>query len=342
MRKVPIAIVGLNLGQKILREHIIRGPGSRFFQLAGVCCMEAEVARRVADEFAVKAYDNLEQVLRDGKVMAVGLFSGPAGRAELVSQCVRAGKHVMTAMPFELDPDRALTAFRDARAFKRVIHLNSPSPVPGDDLEKIQEWRQEFNLGQPIGCRAEAWANCPEPPGGGGDGQQRPESPIFRLGICLINDLVRLFGAARKVSVLSSRAASGRSTVDNAQLSIEFHRGGLASVYASFCIADGEGWKNSMAINFERGTIYRNVGPLPEDHIAGQGQLALVTLRDGKRIIRRASTKRISGEYQWDAFYRAIQGEKLEREITAAHVAEGVRIIAAMGRAEESGRVQAL
>ena len=342
MRKVPIVIVGLHFGQHILREHIVRGGGSKYFQLAGVCSKEAELTRKVAEELGVRAYESIEQILADERIPAVGLFTGPVGRAELVSQCVRAGKHVITTKPFELDPDRALTAFRDARAFKRVIHLNSPSPLPGEDIKKIDEWRKEYNLGRPVGCRAEAWASYREQPDGSwyDDPERCPVAPIFRLGIYLINDMVRIFGAAEKVSVMSSRMLTGRPTPDNAQLAIQFHKGEQASIYASFCVGDGENWKNSMAIHFERGTIYRNVGPLPADYAPGQGHLSLVMARGEKRTIKHATTKSISGDYQWDAFYKAIQGEKLHGEITAAHIAEGLRIIAAMRRAELSGKVE--
>ena len=344
MRKVPIAIVGLHFGQQVLREQIIKGPASKHFRLVGVCSKEQDVSAQVASEFGVRAYDTLEQVLADDSIEAVGLFTGPVGRAELVSQCVRSGKHVITTKPFDLDPDRTLTAFRDARAFKRIIHLNSPAPLPSDDLAKIAEWRKEYNLGRLVGCRAEAWASYREEPDGSwyDDPDRCPVAPIFRLGIYLINDFVRLFGAAEKVSVLSSRLLTHRPTPDNAQLSIQFHKGELACIYASFCIGDGENRKNSMTLNFERGTIYRNVGPLPADHAPGQAHLSLVMDRGQKRITKHASTKSMSGEYQWDAFYKAIQGEKLPGEITAAHVAEGLRIIAAMRRAELTGKVEAV
>ena len=44
-----------------------------------------------------------------------------------------------------------------------------------------------------------------------------------------------------------------------------------------------------------------------------------------------------AGTYQWEALYRAIKGEKLEDTVTPAQIAEGIAVVEAMAKAEQTG-----
>ncbi len=112
MKRVKIVIVGLNFGNYILNS-IVDGPGGEFLGLVGVCDLDAVEMAEKSFNLGVRAYDSLDAVLADPTLEAVGLFTGPAGRAELVRRCIRAGKHVLTTKPFERDAD---AAFRSARS----------------------------------------------------------------------------------------------------------------------------------------------------------------------------------------------------------------------------------
>ena len=169
------------------------------------------------------------------------------------------------------------------------------------------------------------------------DPLQCPAAPVFRLGIYLINDLLRFFGKPRKVQVLSSRIFTGRPTADNAQLGLLFDDGGIVNVFGSFCVKDHEHYKNQLVFNFENGTVYRNAGPIEDrpDHDP-PAKLELVADRGGEKIIERAEVWETSGGYQWANFRRALDDGPLPDEIDPGKIVEAVKVVQAMRQAEQS------
>ena len=49
----------------------------------------------IAERLGVKAYTDLDELVADPDIPAIGLFTGPVGRADLVRRIIRAGKDVM-------------------------------------------------------------------------------------------------------------------------------------------------------------------------------------------------------------------------------------------------------
>lgn len=342
MNKTPIAIVGLNWGLSIIQEQILNGPAGEHFELAGVCCMERDKVASCASTFGVRPYYDIDSLLRDPSIPAVGLMTGPVGRAGLIKRAIEAGKHVMTTKPIEVDPDAALEVLCLARALQRVVHLNSPTPLPSPDLAQILRWKEELALGRPVAARADIWSSYRESADGTwyDDPDKCPVAPIFRLGIYLINDLIRLIGKPVAVSVMSSRLFTGRPTADNAQLSLHFENGALATIYSSFCVNDAQWWLSSLTLNYENGTIYRNVGPSKTGSPRLHPELSVVVNRDGRPQTQSAIAEGSTEDYQWSAFHRAIQGEPLPGEMPAEDIVTALRVIRAMARAEKSGRIE--
>lgn len=338
-----MVVVGLNFGRHIVDE-LTREGGSPHLRLTGLCDLDrAKAADLAAKHGNLPVYDSLEDVLGDPAVRAVGLFTGPVGRADLIRRIIEAGKDVMTTKPFEADPVAAEAVLRQAAKLGRVLHLNSPNPGASADLAVIQRWRQTLSLGRPIAARADVWASYREKADGRwyDDPAKCPAAPVFRLGIYVINDLVRLFGRARRVNVFSTRLFTGRPTADNAQLAIEFENGALANVFASFCVRDGDPYRNSLTLNYENGTVYRNAGPVRR---AGGSEAELdVVVNDGMHQARRVAESTLvqsrSGHYDWAGFARAVRGEADAPGYEIEHVVEPLRIIAAMAEAERSGEV---
>ncbi len=337
IKKIPIGIVGLNYGRWIIEALLDAKGAGQFFEIAAVCDLDPSRAQEMSKK-ADAPIATLDELLANPAIPALGLFTGPAGRAQLIRKIMAAGKDIMTTKPFELDACEATKVFEEAKAQGRVLHLNSPAPLLPPDLAQIQQWRDQYSLGRAIGCRAETYSPYQEQADGSwyDDPERCPVAPVFRIGIYLINDLVHLFGKPEAVQVLSSRIRTGRPTADNAQVGILFSNGTLANVFASLCIDDGQRWSDSMTLNFEHGTIYRNVGPLvfgggPE----GTTTLRLLTRRDNHPYSEQVRFENRSGHYQWEAFYRAIHGEKLEPPV--GELATALRVIAAIARAEKSG-----
>lgn len=328
--RVSIAIVGLSFGRGIA-EQLLQSPASSRFVLKGVCDLRQEVAEACARDFGVAVYRSLEELLGDPGVEAIGLFTRPHDRGTLMRQILAAGKHIVTTKPFELDSSEAASALERARHSGRIIHLNSPGPELTPDMEQIERWRSEFELGRLVSARGEVWASYFENADGSwmDDPYHCPAGPMMRLGIYLINDIVRIAGPILSAHVQTSHIRTGRPTPDNAMLAFTCESGCLASVYASFCVEDGDRYSNGLTLNFERGSIYRNIGK--ERHPPGEGKVHLSLIVQGRNGHRRVADERVFddclGVYQWDAFYKAIR----ERQPMAADygscILEGVRLL---------------
>jgi predicted dehydrogenase len=344
MRKLRVGVIGLRFGQHVIETEIVHGPGQRFVELASVCDLNRDRREVVASKYGVPGYASIDAMLASIDLDVVALFTPPHGRAELISEIIRSGKHVITTKPFEVDPAAAAAVLAEAERLGRVVHLNSPGPQQPPEIAQILTWRQQYELGAAVSAHAETWASYHEVDDGSWfcDPMKCPAAPLLRIGVYCINDLVRLFGPAEQVSVMHRRLRSGRPTSDNAQLLIGFPGGVLASVYASFCIDDGNRYASGMRVSYERGTIYSNAGPT-----AGQAEhieLQLVMRCQGKRshVVERATVSlgSRSNTYQWAAFHQAVEDESRGQHANAQAIVQGVAVLAAMAKAAVSGATE--
>lgn len=342
--KISMAVVGLRFGRHITDHQVCSGPGRPYIRLAGVFDLDDEKASDAARKNGVRKYSSLDEILEDPSVEAVGLFTPPNGRAALIRKIIRAGKHVMTTKPFELDAEEALSVLEEARSLNRIVHINSPEPLPDGETAQILEWQEEFQLGRPVAARWETYTRYHETADGGwyDDSARCPVAPVFRLGIYGINQLLRLCGRVSAVSVAHSRLFTGRPTPDNAELSLSFENGALGSVFASFCIDDAHRYANSLCIHYERGTVTSDTLKTRDNHDVIAKELRVRSLQpDGQVMEERIQLKEESlvGKYQWAGFYRAVrEGRALENEISPQMVAHSVQIINAMQAADHAGR----
>jgi len=340
--RVKMAVVGLNFGRHVVNE-LISQPVSELIELKVVCDLDRARALAVAASTGAEARFDLDQVLSDPMIEAIALITGPNGRAELIRRIVHAGKHVITTKPFELNPDAALSVLKEAKSLGKLVHMNSPSPRLSADLQQVRIWQQKYNLGRPIACRRACWASYREQADGTwyDDPELCPVAPIFRIGIYCINDLVRLLGPAHSVNAISSRLFTGRPTPDNAQISILFKSGAIGSIFASFCVNDGNPYAYDMTFNFENGTVFRNVGPQRQGNKGVKSRMSVVACRDGDEpLMEHVDLNEASGEYLWGDFVRAVRGEQLVDQVTPEEIAAGIEIVRAMARSAKSRRTE--
>jgi predicted dehydrogenase len=331
-RRLSLVVVGLSFGRHIL-DRLKREPGAEKFELAGVSDLRAEVLAEMAAKHGVKAYASLDDVLADPSIEVVGLFTPPTGRAKLLRKILRAGKDVMTTKPFELDAAEADDVLREAQRLGRVVHLNSPGPEPSADLAQIEAWAKEFDLGRLVSARGEVWISYNEKADGSwlDDPLLCPGGAMMRLGIYLINDIVHLAGPIGEIHLTGSRVRTGRPTLDNALLTMLGVGGCLASVYASFCVDDGDKYANGLSLNYERGSIYRNIGATERSAKPDSSRLSLV-MREGdmRRVVAEKTFEECSGNYQWGALHRAVMDKSSISDEYIAKIGEGVRVLEAM------------
>ena len=119
MSRIRIAILGLNFGRHICNELIAPAVADQL-ALGAVIDQDQAKVTRAAQELGVVGLTDLAVALADPTIDAIGIFTGPKGRAGLIERCLRAGKHVMTTKPFE----------QDAVAAERVLHLAAELGLP--------------------------------------------------------------------------------------------------------------------------------------------------------------------------------------------------------------------
>ena len=341
MEQVRFAVVGLRFGCSIVSQL----QGNPFVRVSAVSDLDPAKAGEVASRYKCRI-STFEELLADPEIDAVGLFTPPAGRSQLIRKCIESGKAVMTTKPLERDPAAALEILRFARSRGVPVHLNAPSPLPCGELRMIDQWRERYSLGRPVAVRWETYVHYREQPDGRwlDDPELCPVAPVFRLGIYGISELIHLMGRPETVNVFSSRLFTGRPTPDNAELAIRFADGSLGSIFASFCVNDGHSYPSALTVHFQNGTVKkRQYGPafaVPRAQF-DRVELELDCVCDGECIHETCTTsaEERSGAYQWRNFAEAVRsGSPLAGEISPEDVASGIAVIDAMRRAEKSGR----
>lgn len=342
MNPIKIGVLGLRFGLQQMLE-VMRGGDRHFVEIRGVCDNVPERVKEGCEAFGCAGYEDLDRMLAESDIEAVALFTGPAGRAGLIRRILHAGKHVMTTKPFEVDPEAGLAVLKEAAELGLVLHLNSPSALPGDDIRQILAWQREHNLGDLIFVGMDCWYQRREEADGSwyDDPVLCPVAPCFRLGIYGINDLIVLAGNPLEVQVLESRKLTGRPTPDIAQLSIRFESGAIATVRNSFCPTPTRGVHGSELV-FERGVVVRSYDG--KNHFTAPN----ITLKleavasDGTRFLQEAliPANRASHAYRWDAFHSAVRGRSREGEISPETIINGIRIVTAMARAQASRKTE--
>lgn len=340
MNRLKIGFIGMRFGLTVL-EGVMAGHGIDLIEPVAVCDLEKDKADAAAEKFGLRAYCDFEQMLTCEKLDAVALYTPPAGRAGLIRTLLERGLDIMTTKPFEIEPEAARDVLEFAGALGRVVHLNSPGPVQNGLVRAVNEASVKYDLGIPAGFRQDIWVNYDEKADGGwyDDPARCPAAPIFRLGIYILNDMVRIFGRAESVCVQSSRLLTGRPTADNALISIKFENGALGSIYGSFCIDDSLRYNSPLTINYQRGTFMRGGGP------EGGGQLTL-TMRDPsderynpkKHVVHTLETSGPgSGSYNWQEFVRCVREKKPASPEYIGDITSSLEIIRAMTLSERTG-----
>lgn len=329
-----LGLVGLNFGQHICNELTTKPDLP--VKLAKVCDLDSAKASAMAAKFGVTTAPSLEALLADPEIDVIGLFTGPNGRARLISQIIRAGKDVMTTKPFEVDVVAAAAVLEEARALGRVVHLNSPNPRPIGEAAIIREWVDAGAIGTPTLAHASVWVNYGATPADGSwydDPKRCPLAPMFRLGIYPLNTLLTVFKNPESVQVTHSRVLTQRPTPDNTAMTIKFKDGAIVNLLASFVVGGPDCYKNSLTICGTKGVIYYANEPKPRE---GQppAPITLSTV-DGVQVRTLAGH---AGEYDWDFLARRVRGEIKQDVTTPAEILAAIRVVNAMSTAELTGQ----
>jgi predicted dehydrogenase len=346
MKKIKVGMVGLNFGKKIIDTYITKGTAEPYFELAAVCQRNKEGCDVIAEEYGVKAYYSLDDLLADETIPVIILMTGPNGRADQLRKIIRAGKDCMTTKPFEIDPDEAASVLAEARELGRFVYLNSPCAADSEDFKTINYWRNKYDLGMPVGGHHECWYKAIEEADGSwyDDPDECPAAPIFRLGIYGVNDMLRIFGEPEEIQVMQTRLFTGRPTPDYARMCIKFKNGAMVDTLDGW-VTSPERQATSLILYFERGTIYRNPTMMPCDPVRANLHddtylgLCVGDDSDGMPVeMVRIPNRKLSQAYQWDVFHQAVTTRRRpEGETPDSIIVNSLRILGAMKEAAETG-----
>jgi predicted dehydrogenase len=340
LQPVRLGICGLGYGLYHAKQ-LLASTNARYIRFVAASDNRPERLALASRELGCRGVPDLSDLLADPEVEAIALFTGPAGRADLIRRIIRAGKDVMTTKPFELDADAGLAVLHEARALGRVVYLNSPAPVLGADLAQIRRWQQEYSLGRLIFALCDCWYRATEKADGSwyDDPALCPAAPIFRLGIYGINDVLALVDdELAELRVLQSRILTGRPTPDAAELSLRFQSGTLATIRATWCCGP---WRDNQASEFvfERGVVRRTYST-PYHKTAPATALTLESEdAHGKIFTQHAevSNHLVNSAYRWDLFHDAVRGRAVGELLPPERLVAGIRVIDAMKLALRQG-----
>ena len=346
--KIKIGIAGLRFGRGMTRRDIYEGRGGNSLEITAVCDFNRQAADEYAAEIGAKAYYDLDEMLQDPELQAVGLFTPPGTRAELIGKCIAAGKHVLTTKPFELDPQKAQDILELAREKGIVVHLNSPNPIPTVEMAQVEKWKKEYDLGQVVCGNFEVMMDKNEVPDGSwyDDPELCPAAPLYRIGIYAVNDMIQLFDARPVAAIcVDSRIRTGRPTADNAVLTVQFENGAIGTVQSSFCVGNGDVFIGSYTIHFERGSICRGPYVVREEGAIEKYDFTIRwRTRDGEQhseVYHCPKEADRSGNYEWEYFAEAVRkGGALDNEIPIERISNGVAVVEAMKKSLKSHRIE--
>lgn len=340
-KKIQTALIGLGFGQHVAETMILTGEGSNFIELKAVCDLDQEKLQAFQSNHPqVDIYDDIDTLLKTD-IPTITLVTGPIGRAKLIDKILDAGKDIMTTKPFELDSAEAERVLQKAKGLGRIIFINSPSSDGADDIEQIQNWQEEHQLGQLVAGRWECWYKAIQKADGSwyDDPSLCPAAPLFRLGIYGINDIVQLFSEPDQLHVMESKILSEKPTPDLAQMNIRFKDGAMVSMLSGWCM---EPYKNALSLNlyYENGTIIRDSS---YDETMSSASLKLYLPNNSHNDPTRdqgfekpakeisLETEKTNHSYPWELFHTAVTQRKyIHGKSNSNAIVNAIKIIEGM------------
>lgn len=222
-------------------------------RLNSVYDINAETNNSVAEEFSVKAFNSIDELLKS-EIDAVYVASPANRHLEHALACAKAGKHVLCEKPLGMTVTEAKKMIRVFR--EKGIYLGTGLMMRflSQHLAALKLIR-DGRIGKPVFGRAQlscwyppiagAWRQDPETGGGGS---------LMDMGSHCIDLLEMFFGPVKKVSCFINNNVHSYKSEDSAIISLFFENGALATVDTYFCIPDNSS-KNVLELYGSKGSI---------------------------------------------------------------------------------------
>lgn len=267
MGKIKIGVAGCG-DLAHIRYFYALGCQKDLFELTGVHDYNPEVCKKTAEEFGVKGYERLEDMLAVQEMDAVIIATFHPSHADIAARAMKAGKHVLIEKPFATSSADALAVGKAAEETKKMCMA-----LPFEIYPNFVAARKMIEGGA-IGDVASA------------DGVFAHHGPLHApwffdrecaqwgvladLGIYPISVLMYLLGPAKyvtgKVGTLEENRVSLSggpihvTVEDHAAALLEWENGAVGTVRTNWCTAtDKSGCLYYITIYGTKGIIYINM-----------------------------------------------------------------------------------
>ena len=226
---LKVAVIGLG---KIGKTHTRMYSAREDVELVALCDMLAERVDPVAQQFGVKAYHDLGEMLSAEQIDAISVCTaGPENGGhhyQPTMQCLDAGKHVLVEKPISNNIEQAREMVQAARERGLLLGVNlNPRFTPAADRAK--QLQEEGKLGDVLFVNMALWINNPN-----------ESSPWFHMRALHPHsiDVMRTFGGKIVKVQAFMHKGPGRAIWSNASVNVQFESGAVGHLTGSYDAAN--------------------------------------------------------------------------------------------------------
>ncbi|MFL5658216.1 MAG: Gfo/Idh/MocA family protein [Ktedonobacteraceae bacterium] len=222
---LKVAVIGLgNIG----KIHTNWYSKNKDVDLVALCDILPERVDPVAQQYRVKAYYDIDEMLASESIDAVSVATaGPENGGhhyEPTMKCLDAGKHVLVEKPISnnIEHARAMVRYAKEKGVFLGVNLNHRFTPAADRAKQLQA---EGALGEVLFINMALWINNPN-----------ESSPWFHMRALHPHsiDVMRTFGGSiRRVQAFMHKGP-GRSIWSNASVNVQFESGAVGHLTGSY------------------------------------------------------------------------------------------------------------
>lgn len=216
---VGIGVIGAGVISGTYLENMTAFPDLKVLFVADI---DAGRAQAQAEAYGVPGHGTVDELLAIDEIEIVVNLTLPAVHAEVGQRIIAAGKHIWSEKPLALDHESGAALLAAANAAGLRVAC-APDTVLGAGIQTALRAIARGDIGVPLTATTmfhvpgpEAWHPNPEFLFAHGAG------PLFDMGPYYVTTLVHAFGAASRVSAVSSKSFPVRSIGSGPRAGTEF------------------------------------------------------------------------------------------------------------------------
>lgn len=267
MDKIKIGVAGCG-DLAHIRYFYALGHLKESFELIGVHDYNPEVCKRTAEEFGVRGYEKLEDMLAVQEMDAVIIATFHPSHAEIAIKSMKAGKHVLIEKPFATSSADAFAVGEAAKETKKMCMALPFEIYPNFVMAK--KMIEDGTIGEVASADGVFAHHGPLHAPWFFDRERAQWGVLADLGIYPISVLMYLLGPSKYVTGKVGISEENRISLsgdpihvtveDNAAAILEWENGAVGTVRTNWCTAtDKSGCLYYITIYGNKGIIYINM-----------------------------------------------------------------------------------